>query len=121
MVAKLSRADKTGDELKQDAAFVQGHIAMLVANGWEIGVITDPKTGDPSLKDKLGVFPIPSHNAGQTAPVFLGGSDLGIAAKTKCQDLDQEWIGMLTGKKWQKQVASIGHVLPDTTNLLGVD
>jgi N,N'-diacetylchitobiose transport system substrate-binding protein len=121
MVAKLSRADKTGDELKQDAAFVQGHIAMLVANGWEIGVITDPKTGDPSLKDKLGVFPIPSHNAGQTAPVFLGGSDLGIAAKSKGQDLAQEWIGMLTGKKWQTQMATVGQVIPNTTTLLGVN
>src|SRR5205823_11713474 len=35
IVDKLSRADKTGDELKQDQAFAQGHIAMIVANGWE--------------------------------------------------------------------------------------
>ncbi len=83
LVSKLSRADKTGDEAKQDQAFAQGHIAMIVANGWEVGVITDPKSGDPTLKDKLGAFPIPSHNAGQTAPVFLGGSDLGIAAKSQ--------------------------------------
>ena len=82
LVSRLSKADKTGDEAKQDQAFAQGHIAMLIANGWEVGVITDPKTGDPSLKDKLGVFPIPSHTAGQTAPVFLGGSDLGIAARS---------------------------------------
>jgi N,N'-diacetylchitobiose transport system substrate-binding protein len=121
MVSKLSRADKTGDELKQDAAFVQGHIAMLIANGWEVGVITDPKTGDPSLKDKLGVFPIPSHNAGQTAPVFLGGSDLGIAAKSKAQGLAQEWIGLLEGKKWQTQMATVGQVIPNTTTLLNLN
>ena len=121
MVGKLSRADKTGDEAKQDQAFVQGHIAMLIANGWEIGVITDPKSGDPSLKDKLGVFPIPSHNAGQTAPVFLGGSDLGIAAKSKAQGLAQEWIGMLTGKKWQTQMATVGQVIPNTTTLLNLN
>ncbi|HEY4028321.1 MAG TPA: sugar ABC transporter substrate-binding protein [Candidatus Dormibacteraeota bacterium] len=121
MVGKLSRADKTGDELKQDAAFVQGHIAMLVANGWEIGVITDPKTGDPSLKDKLGVFPIPSHTAGQTAPVFLGGSDLGIAARSRAQDLAQEWVGLLTGKKWQTQMATVGLVIPNTTALLSAN
>jgi N,N'-diacetylchitobiose transport system substrate-binding protein len=121
MVSKLSKADKTGDELKQDAAFVQGHIAMLIANGWEIGVITDPKTGDPSLKDKLGVFPIPSHTAGQSAPVFLGGSDLGIAAKSKAQGLAQEWIGMLEGKKWQTQMATVGQVIPNTTTLLSLN
>src|SRR6266702_2801777 len=59
LVAALSRADKTGDEAKQDAAFAQGHIAMIIANGWEVGVITDPKAGNPALKDKLGAFPIP--------------------------------------------------------------
>jgi N,N'-diacetylchitobiose transport system substrate-binding protein len=121
MVGKLSRADKTGDELKQDAAFVQGHIAMLIANGWEIGVITDPKTGDPSLKDRLGVFPIPSHNAGQTAPVFLGGSDLGIATKSKGQSLSREWIGLLEGKKWQTQMATVGQVIPNSTTLLSLN
>src|SRR5881396_136913 len=40
LVSTLSRADKTGDELKQDQAFAQGHIAMIIANGWEVGVIT---------------------------------------------------------------------------------
>jgi N,N'-diacetylchitobiose transport system substrate-binding protein len=121
MVGKLSRADKTGDELKQDQAFVQGHIAMLIANGWEIGVITDPKTGDPSLKDKLGVFPIPSHSAGQTAPVFLGGSDLGIASKSRAQGLAQEWIALLEGNKWQTKMATVGQVIPNTTRLLGLN
>jgi len=72
LVSSLSRADKTGDEAKQDAAFAQGHIAMIVANGWEVGVITDPKAGNPSLAAQLGAFPIPSHNAGQTAPVPWG-------------------------------------------------
>src|SRR5205807_4602696 len=99
LVAALSRADKTGDEAKQDAAFAQGHIAMIIANGWEVGVITDPKAGDPSLKDKLGAFPIPSHTAGQTAPVFLGGSDLGVAAKSKHQDLANEWVATFTNNK----------------------
>jgi len=121
MVGKLSRADKTGDEAKQDQAFIQGHIAMLIANGWEIGVITDPKTGDPSLKDKLGVFPIPSRTAGKTAPVFLGGSDLGIAAKSKAPNLSQEWIGMLEGNKWQTQMATVGMVIPNSTTLLSLN
>jgi len=117
IVSKLSRADKTGDELKQDQAFAQGHIAMIIANGWEVGVITDPKSGDPKLKDKLGAFPIPSHNAGQTAPVFLGGSDLGIAAKSKNQKLAQEWVGLLGGSKAQANMVTVGGVIPNTTTL----
>ena len=122
LVAQLSRADKTGDEAKQDQAFAQGHIAMIVANGWEIGVILDAKSGgDPSLKDKLGVFPIPSHNAGQSAPVFLGGSDLGIAAKSKNQGLANEWVRLLAGGKFQNQMATVGKVIPNTTTLLGLN
>src|SRR5947208_6286189 len=58
LVSKLSRADKTGDELKQDQAFAQGHIAMIIANGWEVGVITDKKSGNRSLLPNLDAYPI---------------------------------------------------------------
>src|SRR6266542_2286109 len=120
LVSTLSRADKTGDEAKQDAAFAQGHIAMIIANGWEVGVITDPKAGNPALKDKLGAFPIPSHNSGQTAPVFLGGSDLGVAAKSTHLNLENKWVGMLTSQKHMTDMATVGGVIPNTTSLLGL-
>ncbi len=120
LVSKLSRADKTGDEAKQDQAFAQGHIAMIIANGWEVGVITDPKSGDPSLKSKLGAFPIPSHNPGQTAPVFLGGSDLGISAKSQHAALAQEWVDLLGGTKFQSQMVTVGGVIPNTTTLVSL-
>src|SRR5947209_5422571 len=120
LVAALSRADKTGDEAKQDAAFAQGHIAMIIANGWEVGVITDPKAGDPSLKDKLGAFPIPSHTAGQTAPAFLGGSDLAVAAKSKLQDVANAWVQTFTDQKNMAQMATVGGVIPNTTSMLNL-
>ena len=120
LVTQLSRADKTGDEAKQDQAFAQGHIAMIIANGWEVGVITDPKAGDPTLLPKLGAFPIPSHTAGQTAPVFLGGSDLGIAAKSQHQDLAREWIKLLGGTKFQSQMVTVGGVIPNSTSLVSL-
>lgn len=120
LVSKLSRADKTGDEAKQDAAFAQGHIAMIIANGWEVGVITDPKSGNPALQPNLGAFPIPSHNAGDTAPVFLGGSDLGIAAHSKHQDLARQWINLLGGTKFQSQMVTVGGVIPNTTSLVSL-
>jgi N,N'-diacetylchitobiose transport system substrate-binding protein len=120
LVSKLSRADKSGDEAKQDAAFAQGHIAMIIANGWEVGVITDPKAGNPALASKLGAFPIPSHNAGQQAPVFLGGSDFGVAAKSKHQDLANAWIQTFTDQKNMTQMATVGGVIPNTTSLLGL-
>jgi N,N'-diacetylchitobiose transport system substrate-binding protein len=120
-VKTLSKADKTGDEAKQDAAFAQGHIAMIIANGWEIGVITDPASGgDPTLKPKLGVFPLPSHTAGQTAPVFLGGSDLGIAKKSKHSQWAADWTKLMTGTTYQTQMVTVGGVIPNTTSLVSV-
>jgi N,N'-diacetylchitobiose transport system substrate-binding protein len=118
LVDCCSRADKSGDEAKQDQAFAQGHIAMIVANGWEKGVILDKKTGNPKLEKDLAAFPLPSRNAGQTAPVFLGGSDLGIATKSKNQDLALDWVKLLAGTKFQTQMATVGGVIPNSTTLL---
>src|SRR6266516_2240198 len=120
LVSSLSRADKNGDEAKQDAAVAQGHVAMIIANGWEVGVILDPKAGNPALKDQLGAFPIPSHTSGQTAPVFLGGSDLGVAARSKHQDLANAWIATLTGNKHMADMATVGGVIPNTTSMLNL-
>src|SRR2546421_12723413 len=118
LVTTLSRADKTGDEAKQDAAFAQGHVAMIVANGWEVGVITDKTAGAPTLTDKLGASPTPSHNSGKTAPVFLGGSDLGVAAKSQHLALANEWVAMLTGNKHMAEMATVGGVIPNNTSML---
>lgn len=120
LVSQLSKADKTGDEAKQDAAFAQGHIAMIIANGWEVGVITDPKAGNPALAPNLGAFPIPSHNAGQTAPVFLGGSDFGVAAKSPHRDLANAWIQTFTDNKHMGEMATVGGVIPNTTSMLSL-
>jgi N,N'-diacetylchitobiose transport system substrate-binding protein len=120
LVDCCSRADKSGDEAKQDQAFAQGHIAMIVANGWEKGVILDKKTGNPKLEKDLAAFPLPSHNPGQTAPVFLGGSDLGVAAKSKSQDLALDWVKLLANTKYQTQMATVGGVIPNSTNLLSL-
>src|SRR5256712_11161687 len=99
LVNALSRADKTGDEAKQDAAFAQGHIAMIIANGWEVGVITDPKAGNPAPKDKLGAFPIPSHNPGQTAPVLPGRSHLAGPGRSQHTHPPQPAVGVVTGPR----------------------
>src|SRR5204862_4935578 len=47
----------------------------------------------------------------------LGGSDLGIAAKSKNQDLAREWVGLLGGTKFQTQMVTVGGVIPNTTTL----
>ena len=91
---------------------------MIVANGWEKGVILDPKQGNPKLEKDLAAFPLPSRTSGETAPVFLGGSDLGIAAKSKSQDLALDWVKLLAGTNFQTQMATVGGVIPNATTLL---
>jgi N,N'-diacetylchitobiose transport system substrate-binding protein len=120
IVDSSSRADKTGDENKQDQAFAAGNIAQIYGNGWEVGVILDPKAGDPKLKPQLAAYPLPSHNAGQLAPAFLGGSDLAVTAKSKQQDLAAEWINDFVGNTNMTAIVNKAGVLPNSTSLLGL-
>lgn len=116
-----SKADKTGDEAKQDQAFAQGKVAMIYANGWEWGVITDPKQGDPELADKLGAFPMPGTTAETSMPTFLGGSDLAIPAKSANPDLAADWIAAFTSAKSSTALAKDGKVIANTTTLADVN
>ena len=50
--------------------------------------------------------------------MFLGGSDLGIAAKSKSQDLALDWVKLLAGTNFQTQMATVGGVIPNATTLL---
>lgn len=115
MRAKVGTAPGDGDETKDDAAFEAGQAAMVIEPGWHVGVIGKDK---PALKDSVGVFPIP----GQTgpAPVFLGGSNLGIAAKSKNQDIAYDYLKLLSGTKYQTMLATQGGVIPNTTTLLSL-
>jgi N,N'-diacetylchitobiose transport system substrate-binding protein len=86
---------------------------MMIANLWELGY-TESK--DAAIKGKLGVFAIPSSTDGKKAPVFLGGSNLGIAAGSQNQDLAVDWVKLLTGEKYQKLMIAAGNV-PNSKNL----
>ena len=115
MRSKVGTAPGDGDETKDDSVFESGKAAMVIEAGWHYGVIAKDK---PELKDKLGVFPIPGASA--AAPVFLGGSNLGIAAKSKHQGLALDYIKLLAGSKYQTQLAVQGGVIPNSTTLLNL-
>jgi N,N'-diacetylchitobiose transport system substrate-binding protein len=117
-VKKYSRADMTGDESQQPQTFAKGNSAMIFANGWEWGVITDPKAGDPTLDPKLGAFPLPGDTPGQYTPTFLGGSDLAVTAKSKAQALAAEWIAAFTSNQTETDLATKASVIPNTTSLV---
>jgi N,N'-diacetylchitobiose transport system substrate-binding protein len=106
----------TKNEADQDAVMAKGHVATIFGAGWEAGVVTDPKAGDPSLKDKLGTFAMPSATAGQYMPSFFGGSDLAVPAKASNGGLGAEWIQIYTDTKSQTELAKFA--IPNTTSLL---
>jgi N,N'-diacetylchitobiose transport system substrate-binding protein len=108
----------TKDEADQDAVMSQGHVAAILGNGWEVGAVTAPDTGNPKLAKDLSTFPMPGTSAGNYTPSFLGGSDLAVPEKAANQDLGAEWIKIFTDTKSQTMLAK--YAIPNTTSLLHV-
>jgi N,N'-diacetylchitobiose transport system substrate-binding protein len=120
-VTALSRANRSGTEFtpQQWNVFAQGHVGATISNGWEWGLITDAKTGNPNLK--LAAFPVPSHTKGKFMPTFLGGSDLAIPATSQNRSLAIDWIRTFTGTQYMRQLTAEAFVIPNTTSLANVN
>ncbi|GLY68080.1 sugar ABC transporter substrate-binding protein [Amycolatopsis taiwanensis] len=112
--ASATKAPKDTDEANPQQATIYGagKVAMFIGLPWEVA--TAAKT-DPSLTDKSGAFPIPSKTAGQTAPVFLGGSNLGIPANSKNLNAAKDYLKLLSSAKYQTDLAAAGDV-PGTSS-----
>jgi len=117
IVTKYSKAPVNGNENDNDPAVPlgEGKAGMIIDAGWKVGTVAKPH---PQLEGQIGVFPVPSKNAGQTAPVFLGGSNLAISAGSDAPELAYEWIKILAGTKAQTDLATTGGVIPNSTSLL---
>lgn len=73
----------------------------------------------PELKDHLGTFPFPSATPGKTQPVFLGGSDLAVAAKSPNQDLALAYLKAATDPAVQRDaIVGIDGWTPISTELI---
>ena len=118
LATQYSKGGATKDEADQDAIMAQGHVAAIVGNGWEVGAVTDPKTGNAKLAPDLSTFPLPGTSAGQYTPSFLGGSDLAVPQKASNGGLGAEWIKIFTDTQSQTMLAK--YAIPNTTTLLSV-
>jgi len=73
----------------------------------------------PELKDRLGTFPFPSATPGKTQPVFLGGSDLVVAAKSRNQDLALAYLKAAASPEVQREaIVGIDGWTPVSTELI---
>jgi N,N'-diacetylchitobiose transport system substrate-binding protein len=113
---EFSTGGTTTDEATQDALMAKGNIAAIVGNGWELGSVADPKTGDPSLKDKLASIALPGAAAGTPTPAFLGGSDLAVPAKAANAGLGATFLQIFTNT--QQQTALAKFAIPNAKNLV---
>ena len=74
---------------------------------------------DPSLQDQIGTFPFPSATDGKTQPVFLGGSDLVVAAKSKNQALALAYLKAATDPGVQTSaIVGIDHWIPASSEVI---
>lgn len=112
MVQNYSAAPKDGDETKNYNAFMEGNVGMMIDSWWSPGAIAAEK---PAMAKDIGVFALPGVTADETAPVFLGGSDLAIPAKCAAeqQGLALEWVKLFTNTQNQTMLAKEGGVIPN--------
>lgn len=118
LATKYSVGGATKDEADQDAIMALGHTGAILGNGWELGAVTDKKTGNPALAPDLSTFPMPGDTAGQYTPSFLGGSVLAVPAKAPNAGLGATWVKIYTDTTSQTALAKFA--IPNTTSLLPV-
>jgi N,N'-diacetylchitobiose transport system substrate-binding protein len=87
---------------------------MLLGPGWKAGQIA---AECPEMEANIGAFALPGTEPGTTAPVFLGGSNIGVSANSDHPDLAIELVKVITGESFQTELAGLG-LLPVRTSLL---
>jgi N,N'-diacetylchitobiose transport system substrate-binding protein len=112
----ISKAPADTDEAtpQQFEVFAKGNVGMMIGLPWEANSVLG---ANKALKGKIGTFPIPSHTAGQTAPVFLGGSDLAIPAASANQSQAYDWVKLMLSEKYQTRLAKENGAIPATASL----
>ena len=98
----------------QDAVLADGKAAMIVGGSWEVGAI---EGYNKALTGHLGEFIFPSYKGGP-APVFLGGSDIAVAANSPNKVQAEAWIKLMASDKFQSMMVKQDGLLPNNTGLL---
>ncbi len=107
---RANSAPADGDDANDWLAFCAGEVGMMPAPGWKPGQITNPDDGCPEMEANIGVFAMPGLEAGTTAPVFLGGSNLGIPTNSENQDLAFDLLTVMVSSGFQRQFAEAGTI-----------
>lgn len=113
----FSTAPKDKDEAtpQQSTDIVpKGGVSSWIGLGWEAGG-AEKALKDAGKEADFGFFPIPGKTADKPGTVFLGGSNLAIAERSKNKDLAKEWLALAAGKDQMTKYAAEtkGALLPN--------
>lgn len=116
-----SRPDNTsgGSSPDQDNVMGEGQAAMIIGGGWELSAVEAASNKKITGSD-LGTFIFPGPKAGTPAPVFIGGSDIGIAANSPNKTEALAWVKLMTDAQSQTAMAKVDGLMPNATSLLGI-
>jgi N,N'-diacetylchitobiose transport system substrate-binding protein len=90
----------------------------MPAPGWKPSQILNPDDGCPDMEANIGVFALPGSEAGATAPVFLGGSNLAIPTNSDNPELALDLLKIMVSPEYQRQFAAAG-IIPALKSELG--
>ena len=101
--------------------------ATIMAPGWAHWSIGDAAKKDGKVvrewnPEKFGTFVLPG-NDGKPAPVFAGGSNIAISAKSKNPELSKELLKIVFSPEYQQKLggAGLGPANSDYVSSLGTD
>lgn len=109
----LNDSDQVKDEEGEVTADLSLAAATIMAPGWahwSIGDLVKGEDGEPAREwndDVFGTFVLPG-NDGKPAPVFAGGSNIGISAKSKEPELAKELMRIIFSEEYQTMLGENG-------------
>ncbi|MEU6523870.1 extracellular solute-binding protein [Streptomyces sp. NPDC046924] len=114
----LSKAPKDKDEAtpQQGQVFAKGNVGAFIGMGWEAGIAIE---ANPKIEKEIGYFTVPGATADKPEGVFLGGSNLAVAAGSKKQDLAREFLKLTLSDKFEGALAKANGVIPNKESLQG--
>jgi ABC-type glycerol-3-phosphate transport system substrate-binding protein len=101
-----NRAPVDTDDANDYLAFCAGEVGMMPAPGWKPGQIINPDDGCPDMEANMGFFAMPGSEAGTTAPVLLGGSNVAVSANSQNPDLAVDVLTIMASEEYQAQMAA---------------
>ncbi|MFM9366837.1 extracellular solute-binding protein [Streptomyces sp. Da 82-17] len=114
--ASYSTAPKDKDEAtpQQAEVFAKGKTGAFIGMGWEAATAIK---ANPKIEKDIGYFTIPGENADKPEGVFLGGSNLAVAAGSQKQELAKEFLKIALSDKFEGALSKELGVIPNKESL----